>query len=381
VRAGAASVQDGSTLRFVFSGDHALHAPDRELELSRFQPPFEHPGRAQVILDALSSDRFFVRIEPDPWGIAPITAVHDEGLVAFLELAWGRYQAECGPTHDVVPDVFSHPGIRAGMGPGAEPSLVSAQLGWWCFETTTPLTAGTYQAARSSVDVALTAAELVLRDGDRAAYGLCRPPGHHAAKSVYGGYCFFNNAAIVAQHIVGRGAKVAILDVDYHHGNGTQQIFYERDDVLFVSLHADPARAYPYVTGWADETGTSRGTGATLNLPLAEGAGDDQVLAALSSALEAVDRFGADVLVVSLGLDMYEGDPIADLRVTPDGFSRSGRLVRELDLPTVVLQEGGYATDELGTNAVAWLKGLGASSVHGAEFEPHAPRGTERSQR
>ncbi len=149
-----------------------------------------------------------------------------------------------------------------------------------------------------------------------------------------------------------------MLDVDYHHGNGTQQIFYDRDDVLFASLHADPVRAYPYTTGAADETGTSRGLGSTVNLPLPEGAGDDEVLAALGVALERVDRFGADLLVVSLGLDMFDGDPIADLAMTTDGFGRSGALVRELGLPTVVLQEGGYATDELGHNAAAWLHGL-----------------------
>jgi len=345
-------------VRFVYAEDHALHAPTRELELSRFQPPFEHPGRARVVLDALEADGSFERVPQREWGTDPIVAVHDTGLVAFLADAWERYQAECGPTTDVVPDVFAHPGLRAGMGPGAEPSLVSAQLGWWCFETTTPLTAGTYRAARSSVDVALTAAELVLGEGDPAAYGLCRPPGHHAATSVYGGYCFFNNAAVVAQHAVAGGAKVAVLDVDYHHGNGTQQIFYERDDVLFVSLHADPARAYPYVTGWGDETGAGRGSGATLNLPLAERAGDDDVVAALDVAREKIGRFGAEVLVVSLGLDMFEGDPIADLAVTTEGFGRCGALVREVGLPTIVLQEGGYATDELGTNAVAWLRSL-----------------------
>lgn len=345
-------------MRFVYSEDHALHAPERELEQSRFQPPFEHPGRAEIIHAALASDRVFDEVPPEDWGTGPIGAVHDPGLIDFLSTAWAEYQTACGPTHDVVPDVFAHPALRDGMGPALEPTPVAARLGWWCFETTTPLTAGTYRAARSSVDVALSAAALVLRDGEGAAYGLCRPPGHHAATAVYGGYCFFNNAAIVAQHAVEAGARVAVLDVDYHHGNGTQQIFYGRDDVLFASLHADPARAYPYTTGAADETGTSRGLGSTLNLPLAAGAGDDEVLAALGVALERIDRFGADLLVVSLGLDMFDGDPIADLAMTTEGFGRSGALVGELGVPTVVLQEGGYATAELGLNAVSWLRGL-----------------------
>jgi acetoin utilization deacetylase AcuC-like enzyme len=345
-------------VQYVYSEAHALHSPEQELERSAFQPPFEHPGRAEIIRAALASDPSFEEVAPEQWGTGPITAVHDEGLVEFLATAWAEYQAECGPTHDVVPDVFVHPAMRQGMGPAHEPTPVSARLGWWCFETTTPLTSGTYAAARASVDVALTASALVLRDGATGAYGLCRPPGHHAATAVYGGYCFFNNAAVVAQQAVASGAKVAVLDVDYHHGNGTQQIFYARDDVLYASLHADPARAYPYTTGSADETGTSRGRGATVNLPLPEGAGDDAVLAALGTALDSVDRFGADVLVVSLGLDMFDGDPIADLAMTADGFSRSGALVRDLGLPTVVLQEGGYATDELGRNAAAWLRGL-----------------------
>jgi acetoin utilization deacetylase AcuC-like enzyme len=358
-------------VRYVYSDEHARHAPDRELESSRFQPPFEHPGRATAIRDALVADGAFEPVEPRPWGIGPIAAVHDPGLVRFLESGWQRYQQECGPTHDVVPDVFLHPAVRDGMGPAAEPASVAMELGWWCFETTTPLTEGTYAAARSSVDVALTAADLVL-GGEPAAYGLCRPPGHHAATSVYGGYCFFNNAAIVAQHAAAAGARVALVDVDYHHGNGSQQIFYERDDVLFASLHADPVRAYPYTTGFADETGAGPGRGATLNLPLAAGAGDRELDGALQAALERVERHRADLVVVSLGLDMHQSDPIADLSVTRDGFRASGATFRELGLPTVVLQEGGYATDQLGGNAVAWLSGLaGLDGIGGVDAAGH----------
>ena len=345
-------------MRYVYSADHARHAPEHELELSRFQEPFEHPGRATAIHHALRADPAFEVVPPESWGTAPIAAVHDPDLVAFLSTAWERYQQEVGPTHDVVPDVFVHPAVRDGMGPAARPRPVAAQLGWWCFETTTPLTEGTYVAARSSVDVALTTAALVLRDGDRAAYGLCRPPGHHAATSVYGGYCFFNNAAVVAHHAASAGARVALLDVDYHHGNGSQQIFYDRDDVLYASVHADPARAYPFTTGFADETGAGPGRGATVNVPLAAGVGDAELAGALDVALDAVLRHQPDVVVVSLGLDVHESDPIADLRVTRDGLHDSGRRVRDLGLPTVVLQEGGYATDELGRNAAAWLRGL-----------------------
>ncbi len=345
-------------MKVVYTLRHRMHHPQRELEGSSFQEPFEHPGRAEIIRAALAADGSFEFIAPDEWGIDPIEAVHDPGLVRFLSTAWEEYQQARGYHHDVVPDMFAMAGLREGMGPGTEPTSVAGRLGWWCFETTTPLTQGTYDAARSSVDVAMTAASHVL-DGEPVAYGLCRPPGHHAARSLYGGYCFFNNAAVVAQHLASTtGGKITVLDVDYHHGNGTQQIFYDRPDVQFVSLHGDPERAYPYITGHLDETGTGAGFGTTSNYPMAMRADDDEYIAALSSACDEIAAFGPSMLVVSLGLDTYFDDPISDLAITPDGFERSGALVRELGLPTVVLQEGGYATDELGENVRRWLSGV-----------------------
>jgi acetoin utilization deacetylase AcuC-like enzyme len=198
-------------------------------------------------------------------------------------------------------------------------------------------------------------------DGDPVAYGLCRPPGHHASAKLYGGYCFFNNAAVAAHHVAATtGTKVVVLDVDYHHGNGTQQIFYERGDVMYVSLHGDPARAYPYAIGFADETGAGAGVGANVNLPLPERLDDEGYLVALDHACDAIEAFGATLLVVSLGLDTFIDDPICDLALTADGFEASGRRVSGLGLPTVVLQEGGYAVDDLGENARRWLVGAGA---------------------
>jgi len=344
-------------MRVFASERQRLHDPEHELESSGFQTPFEHPGRADVIRAALAADARFVIAEPDPAGTGPIEAVHDPGLVRFLETAWDEYQRDVRPVHDVVPDVFALSGLRAGMGPLVEPSSVGARLGWWCFETTTPLTSGTYEAARSAVDCALAASAAVLT-GDRLAYGLCRPPGHHATAALYGGYCFFNNAAVAAAHIVATtGSRVAVLDVDYHHGNGTQQIFYERDDVAFVSLHGDPVRAYPYHTGHADETGAGRGRGSTCNVPLAAGTDDDAYLVALDRALAAVEAASPDVVVVSLGLDTYVGDPMCDLALSTEGFARCGAAVAALGRPLVVLQEGGYADDALGANVAAWLTG------------------------
>ncbi len=344
-------------MHVVHSPRHAEHAPAHEISKSQTHAPFEHPGRADSILAALVADDRFRVVAPAEWGTAPIESVHDPGLVAFLERAWADYQVQTRPSREVVPDVFALAKLRDGMGPAPVTTAVGMQLGEWCFETTTPLTEGTFTAARAAVDVALTTTQLVL-DGERRAYGLCRPPGHHAGIGFYGGYCFFNNAAIAAQHLVSTtGGKVTMIDIDYHHGNGTQQIFYGRDDVQYVSLHADPVRAYPFVTGHADETGTGHGRGYTANLPLPALTDDDAFVAALEHAAEVIDGFGPDTVVVSLGLDTYEHDPICDFSLTPDGFERSGALVADLGRPLVILQEGGYATDQLGRLARRWLRG------------------------
>jgi acetoin utilization deacetylase AcuC-like enzyme len=341
----------------VWSEQHRLHAPEHELHLGSPIPTYERPERAERIRAELAADDGFDLLAPTDHGRAPVEAVHDPGLVAFLERAWAELHQATG-RRELVPEVMHHAGLREGMGPARPPADAEAAFGYWCFETATPLTEGTYEAARASVDVALTAADLVLA-GERAAYGLCRPPGHHAARAVYGGFCFFNNAAIVAEHLARTtGGPVSVLDVDYHHGNGTQQIFYDRADVQVVSLHGDPRRAYPWYTGHADEVGSGRGRGATLNLPLPAGTGDDDYLTRLGEACEAVQAFGAEVLVVSLGVDTYWNDPISDLALTADGYERCGALVAELGLPTVVLQEGGYDLEAIGRNVHRWLCGL-----------------------
>jgi acetoin utilization deacetylase AcuC-like enzyme len=345
-------------MRVVASHRHRVHAPLAEIESSGLQPPFEHPGRADAIHDTLTGDERFELVGPDDWGTAPIAAVHDPGLVDFLSRAWRDYQVRHPGTHDVVPDVFAMPGLVDGVGAFPADALVDHELGRWCFETTTPITEGTFDAARSAVDIALSATAAVM-GGERGAYGLCRPPGHHAPTALYGGYCFFNNAAIAAHHVSSTaGVKVTVLDVDYHHGNGTQQIFYRRDDVQYVSLHGDPARAYPYLSGFASETGAGRGTGANLNVPLAAGTDDDEYLGALGSACDAIAAFGPEVLIVSLGVDTFHNDPISDLGVTTEGFRAQGELVARLALPTVILQEGGYDVDAIGDNVRSFLIGV-----------------------
>jgi acetoin utilization deacetylase AcuC-like enzyme len=345
-------------VKVVYSAKHLLHNPEVEMEKSTAHSPFEHSGRGEAIREVLAADESMTMVSPIEWGTAPIDAVHNPGLARFLSTAWSDYQRDVGPRREVVPDFFYRTSLREGMRHGMEPEAINGKLGWWCFETTTPLTEGSFEAARGAVDTALSATELVL-NGERAAYGLCRPPGHHATSDLYGGYCFFNNAAIAANHVATTTAsKVTILDVDYHHGNGTQQIFYSRDDVQYVSLHGDPRRAYPYVTGFADETGTGRGLGSTLNIPLAARTDDDHYLSALATVCESIVAFKPSLLIVSLGLDTFITDPISDLSLTTDGFFRSGALVRSLGIPTVVLQEGGYDINALGFNVQAWLHGL-----------------------
>ena len=347
-------------MQVVYTPAHLRHDPKVSFEGSRLVPTFEHVGRGEAIREVLQADARFVFAEPTTWGLDPIRAVHDPGLIRFLSEAWAAYQTVAGPTADVMADVFYRPALRNKMGERGEPDSILARFGYWCFETTTPLTVGTYEAAVAAVDTAMSATQLVLA-GERAVYGLCRPPGHHATSGLYGGYCFFNNAAIAAHHVASTtGTKVTVLDVDYHHGNGTQEIFYDRDDVQYVSLHGDPVRAYPWNVGYANETGTGRGAGTNLNVPMPPRADDDTYLVALQRALEVIQRFGPSLLIVSLGLDTFITDPISDLALTGEGFQRCGAAVAALGLPTVVLQEGGYDVDALGANVSSWLIGLGA---------------------
>jgi acetoin utilization deacetylase AcuC-like enzyme len=323
-------------------------------------PCYERPERISAIERALAEAGAQRRISVEEHGLGRITDVHDPALVDLLEKVWTDALAS-GATDGVaplIPDTFLVGPLAAG-GYGGSRTERPARLGAHCLDTATPIVAGTYPAARAAVDVALTAADLVL-GGEALAYGLCRPPGHHAARAMYGGYCFFNNAAIVAEHLLRHGAaRVAILDVDYHHGNGTQQIFWERGDVLYVSLHADPARAFPYFSGHADEVGAEAGLGFNRNFPLPAGTRIDGYTAALEQACAMIADFEPDApLVVSLGFDTFERDPIADLALTTADYARVGSIIAALERPTVLLQEGGYAIDAIGANAVSFLSGF-----------------------
>jgi acetoin utilization deacetylase AcuC-like enzyme len=334
-----------------------------ELMGGREVPCFEMPERAIEIEGALTADGGFAFREPELFGDSPILAVHDRALLEVVEHAWTDALAagDTDGTRPLIPDTFKLAAYPGPMELPDEPSGAHRRLGAYCFDTATPIVAGTAEAARRAVDVALTAASSVV-DGDAPlGYGLCRPPGHHAARRMLGGYCFFNNAAIVAEWLRREAgfARVAILDVDYHHGNGTQQIFWERGDVLYVSLHADPARAYPYYSGSAAERGAGDGTGATLNLPLPAGTGLAAYLEALQAGLRAIGAFAPDApLVLSLGFDTFERDPIGDLALRTRDYGEIGARIAALGMPVIALQEGGYAIDAIGANAVAFLRGL-----------------------
>lgn len=361
-------------MKYVYSDLHQLHDPQVEIEDSALNEPSERPARLIEIDRALIAHGGFTKVEPNSHGIYPIKRTHEPALVDFLAEAWQRFQDEVRPSREVVPDVFAMARLRDGMTEGLAPTRVEAQLGWYCFETTTPLVAETFTAARSAVDVALTATDLVLDElltaGKAiAVYAACRPPGHHAARNIYGGYCFFNNVAIAADHAIARlneswpedlsqneRPRVSVLDVDYHHGNGTQQIFYDRADVQFISLHADPARAYPFHLGFAEERGTGDGVGANLNIPLGVQIDDAQFDAALAEAMSHIEKFKPDLLFVSLGLDISATDPLGDFAVTPDGFKKIGRRIESAGLPTVIVQEGGYDVSRLGSYLTSFLQ-------------------------
>jgi acetoin utilization deacetylase AcuC-like enzyme len=325
-------------------------------------PCFEAPERAIEIERVLAADGGFTLVGPEPFGVAPITAVHDADLVTMVDTAWTDALAsgDLDGSRPLIPDTFKLAAYAGPMTLAELPSAANRRLGAFCFDTATPIVAGTAAAAHAAVDVALSAAARVV-GGERLAYGLCRPPGHHAARGMLGGYCFFNNAAIVAEWLRRESGyeRVAILDVDYHHGNGTQQIFWERGDVLYVSLHADPDRAYPYYSGYASERGAGEGQGSTLNLPLPARTGLDGYAPALRDGLAAIAAFGPDApLVLSLGFDTFERDPIGDLALRTDDYGELGRMIAATGLPIVALQEGGYAIDAIGANARAFLRGL-----------------------
>jgi acetoin utilization deacetylase AcuC-like enzyme len=334
-------------MRRFFSPAQLAHAPARELHNGSFTDYAETPARAEAILTAIGGAQ-----TPGDYGDAPILAVHHADYVRFLQDAPAAWAA-AGRAGDAIPYAFPVVGRRS-----LRLDRIDAQMGRYAFDATTPITAQTWASAYGSAQSALAATHAVLA-GERAAFALCRPPGHHAGADYCGGYCHLNVAAIAAQAARDAGhAKVAILDIDYHHGNGTQDIFWHRGDVFYASVHADPATDYPFYWGHADEIGEGEGEGASLNLPLPHGTTIDTFRAAQAHALEAIARFGATLLIVSFGADTWEGDPISHFALRTKDYAVLARDIATLALPTAIVMEGGYAVAALGDNVAEFLGGF-----------------------
>ncbi|MDR5868056.1 histone deacetylase family protein [Halomonas koreensis] len=328
-----------------------------ELDEGRLVAPYECPERVELVLDRVRQTGLGDIREPETFGLSPVLAVHDRGYVDFIAACWDDWRA-AGHAGEAIPSIWPARTMRGDV----VPEHIDGRLGYYALAAETSICEGTFEAAMASKDIALSAVSHTLAGGEPA-FGLCRPPGHHAASDQFGGYCFFNNAAIAAQHALARGARrVAILDVDFHHGNGTQQIFYARDDVLFASLHGDPRTCFPYFLGHADETGRGRGEGFNRNYPLPPGTAFDTWSRALDDALARIREAGCDLLLVSLGVDAFEHDPISAFKLTSDDFTELGRRLAGLGLPTTFLLEGGYAVEEIGLNAVNVLTGFEAGA-------------------
>jgi acetoin utilization deacetylase AcuC-like enzyme len=334
-------------MRIFHTEQHALHDPRFFMVRGRPVAAAEQPERARILLSAARAAGHEVVLAGDQ-GLGPIADVHTPEYLDYLQVAHREWQRLPGASDEVVPN--AHPGRR----PASYPRGIVGRAGWHAADTGAPIGAGTWEAVRAAAQVAVAAADHVLA-GAPEAYALCRPPGHHAFADMAGGFCYLNNTAIAARRIARRHARVAILDIDVHHGNGTQAIFYGSREVLTVSVHADPDGFYPYFWGHAHERGEGEGEGYNLNLPLALGSGDEAWLEAGERAIDRVSRFAPGVLVVALGLDASEHDPLQGLRVSTEGFARMARLIAGLGIATVLVQEGGYLGPGLGENLSAFL--------------------------
>ncbi len=327
------------------------HAPALELHNGGFVAHAETPARADDVLATVLAAGHPVPAPVDH-GMGALERVHSAEYLAFLAAAHGDWLA-AGRTGDAVPYVFPVTGRRP-----LALDRIDARLGRYAFDAGTPIGAGTWDAAYAGAQVALSALQPLLDNGIRASFALCRPPGHHAGADYCGGYCYLNNAAIAAQSVIDAGRRVAILDIDYHHGNGTQDIFWDRGDVFYASVHADPATDYPFYWGHADEIGTGEGAGTTLNLPLAHGTAFPAFRDAQTTALDAIAAFAPGLLVVSFGADTWAHDPISHFALETADYPALAREIAARGWPTVVLMEGGYAVGALGANVAGFLGGF-----------------------
>ena len=348
-------------MQLFFSRDQLGHRPTQYGVSGQLVRPLENPNRAETLVESLAKVGLTAE-QPGDHGLEPILAVHPEHYLRFLETAYGRFQELPNAGPEVLPN--SSPFFSGATVLGARPEPRSqgiiGQTGWYIGDLSCAMTAGTHASVLASAQAAVAAAKAVV-DGESAAYALCRPPGHHAYPDRANGFCFLNNAAIAAELLRQRYGRVAIIDFDTHHGDGTQAIFYERGDVFFGSVHTDPTAYYPHYFGYGDEFGAGPGEGRNLNLPLAHASDDEAYVAAVTELAEAVSRFDAEAIVVSAGWDAHRDDPLSRLAVTTAAYPRLGEVLASLGLPTVIVQEGGYSLTAVAEAAPAFVDAFQAS--------------------
>jgi acetoin utilization deacetylase AcuC-like enzyme len=343
------------SMKVVYDDRHQDHDPQLFMVRGRLKRSNEQPERAFRLLAAAREAGHEI-VAPHDYGAAPRAAIHTPEYLRFLETACERWQLLDDPSPEVMPNIHPFPGQ-----PCSYPESLVGQAGYHMGDAACSIGPATWQAATASANVALHAAQLVA-DGERAAYALCRPPGHHAYADRANGFCYLNNVAIAAQQLRRQHERVAILDIDVHHGNGTQGIFYHRADVLTISLHGDPKNFTPFFVGHAHERGEGAGLGYNINRPLALGTGVDEYLRVLRDACASIRALAPGALVVALGLDAHERDPYKGLAITTAGFARILGEIAGLDLPTVLVQEGGYLSEDLGPNLASALRGFEAAA-------------------
>lgn len=342
-------------MKICFSEIHRKHFPPFEVfDGGQRVPYFENPDRMDRILTALKKTDWAELVEPADFGLDPITAVHDKGYITFLASVWTEW-LDSDPKVAASPEQNAFlPATFALRRTPRVPSSLHGRAGFYMMDLSACIVEGTYTAALASANCALSAAEYAFSN-QQSAFALCRPPGHHAGRDYAGGYCFINNASVAANWLSSKG-KVALLDIDYHAGNGTQDIFYERSDVLTISIHGDPDYEYPHYIGFADETGAGAGLGFHRNFPLPKNTDDIKYLSALVEALDMIKEFAPKHLVLSTGMDTFDGDPLGTFKVTQNGFTEIGKRIAALGIPTVIVMEGGYANEALGINTVNLLE-------------------------
>ncbi len=340
----------------VFDETQRLHAPRDFIVSGKPQPIPERPERIDMLMDGVCRLGGPV-VAPPAIALDTIALIHDRRYLRFMETLWERWKRLPDAGETPLANVFALG--RAGLPPASYPDSVVGQCGWHLGDGSCPVTADTWHSALASAATAAHGADLMLR-GEPLVYALCRPPGHHAAADMAAGFCYINNTAVAAEILTRAGKRTAILDIDVHHGNGTEAIFYDRADVLTVSIHAHPKRFYPFFWGYEGERGRGAGEGFNLNLPLERGTTFKPYGAALEQALRRVSDFAPDILVLAAGLDIAVDDPFKGFAIETADFAAIGRMIAALQLPVLVVQEGGYPSPSLGANLASLLEGLGA---------------------